>query len=283
VSHISHTSAIGPKSFALFCDRHSEGFREQAAATTLPSLRATKFEFEKRFWIICAIYFVGFFLSVFDHTPFIVALRHLIAPSIARGSVDSDRFARAVIAIGALLVFLSAALRTWGAAYLRTEIVHDTAQHSDALVADGPFRYTRNPLYFANLPMAAGIGVLASLSGFVFLVLANWIFVYRLILREEEALRQSQGESYRAYCETVPRFWPSLRPRVPPGNRRPQWGQALGGESFVWLFGLAELLVAMTLRPLAALIVFPLGFLAHFVVSHRIRKRGRQAGNIASR
>jgi protein-S-isoprenylcysteine O-methyltransferase Ste14 len=261
----------------------SINFAPDTAATTLPSLRATKFEFEKRFWIICAIYFVGFFLSVFDHTTFIVALRHSIAPSIARGSVNADTFARSVIVIGALLVFLSAALRTWGAAYLRTEIVHDTAQHSDALVADGPFRYTRNPLYLANLPMAAGIGVLASLSGFIFLVLANWIFVYRLILREEEALRQSQGESYRAYCETVPRFWPSLRPLVPRGNRRPQWGQALGGESFVWVFGLAELLVAITLRPLAALIAFPLGFLAHFVITRRIQKRGRQAGNIASR
>jgi hypothetical protein len=44
------------------------------------SMAATKFEFEKRFWIICAIYLVAFLLSVFDHTPFIVALRHLIAP-----------------------------------------------------------------------------------------------------------------------------------------------------------------------------------------------------------
>jgi hypothetical protein len=57
----------------------------------------------------------------------------------------------------------------------------------------------------------------------------------------------------------------------------------LGGESFVWLFGLAELLFAMTLRPLAALIAFPLGFLAHFVITRRIQKRGRQAGKIASR
>jgi hypothetical protein len=57
----------------------------------------------------------------------------------------------------------------------------------------------------------------------------------------------------------------------------------LGGESFVWLFGLAELLVAMTLRPVAALIVFPLGFLAHFVITRRIQERGRQAGKIASR
>ena len=279
---INNSSAIRTKSFNQFCDRHSELFREQAAATTLPFVRATKLEFEKRFWIIWAIYFVGFCLSVFDHTPFIAALRHLIAPSITPGSLDADRFAQIVIGIGALLVFLSAALRTWGAAYLRTAIVHDTAQHFNVLVADGPFRYTRNPLYLASLPMAAGIGVLASVSGFIFLVLANWIFVYRLILREEEALRQSQGESYRAYCELVPRFWPSLRSRVPAGNRRPQWGQALGGESFVWLFGLAELLVAITLRPLAALIAFPLGFLAHFLVTNRIQKRGRQAGNIAS-
>ncbi len=175
-------------SFNELCDRHSKSFRERPAATTVPSLRAAKFEFEKRFWIICAVYFVGFCLSGFDHTPFIVALRHSIAPSIARGSVDADTFARVVITIGALLVFLCAALRTWGAAYLRTEIVHDTAQHSDALVADGPFRYTRNPLYLANLPMAAGIGVLTSRWGFIFLVLANWIFVYRLILREEKAL-----------------------------------------------------------------------------------------------
>src|ERR1700732_581443 len=175
------------------------------------------------------IYFVGFSLSGFDLTPFIVALRHLIAPSIVRRTPEAETFERSVIVVGAVLVFLTAALRTWGAAYLRTSIVHDTAQHSEALVADGPFRYTRNPLYFANLPMAAGIGVLASWLGWVFLVVANWIFVYRLIFREEEALRQSQGESYRAYCRVVPRFWPSFTPRVPSGNCAPKWGQALVG------------------------------------------------------
>ena len=119
-------------------------------------------------------------------------------------------FTGIVIVSGALLVFLTAALRTWGGAYLRTAVVHDTAQHSEALVADGPFRYTRNPLYLANLPMAAEIGVLASRSGFIFLVLATWIFVYRLIFREEESLLKTQGESYRAYCQAVPRFWPPV-------------------------------------------------------------------------
>jgi len=236
-------------------------------------VRATRFEFEKRFWIICVIYFIGFCLSALDKVPFIVVLRHLIAPSIDTGIPQTIMFARIVIVAGALLVFLAAGLRTWGAAYLRTEVVHDTAQHSEALVADGPFRYTRNPLYLANLPMAAGIGVLASRSGFVFLVLANWIFVYRLILREEESLLKTQGESYRAYFEAVPRFWPALKPRVPSGNLRPDWGQAFAGESFVWLFGLAELLIAATLNARIGLFAFLLGFVAHFLITRHIQRQ----------
>jgi len=236
-------------------------------------VRAARFEFEKRFWIISAIYFVAFFLSAFDHVPFIVALRHFVAPSIIRDSAEAETFARIVITIGALFVFLSAAIRTWGAAYLRTTVVHDTSQHSEALVADGPLRYTRNPLYLANLPMAIGIGLLASRSGFIFLVLANWIFVYRLIFREEESLRKTQGEPYLSYSRSVSRFWPSLWPRVSAGNHQPQWGQAFGGESFVWLFGFAELLIAATLKAWIGLIMFALAFVAHFTITRRIQKR----------
>ncbi|PYK29933.1 MAG: hypothetical protein DME57_08590 [Verrucomicrobia bacterium] len=237
-------------------------------------VRATKFEFEKRFWIICAIYLAGFQLSIFDGTSFIVWVRHLIAPSIASRSAGSESFARMVILVGATLVFLAAAIRTWGAAYLRTSVVHDTAQHSEALVGDGPFRYTRNPLYLASVIMAAGIGVLASRSGFIFLVLGNWFFVYRLIFREEAALLQTQGESYRAYCRSVPRFWPRILPRIAKGTNRPRWAQAFAGESFVWLFGVAELLVAITLRSITALIAFPIGFIAHFTITRWTQKRG---------
>ena len=220
-----------------------------------------------------AIYFTGFALNGIDHISFTVWLRHLIAPSIARGSVEAETFARITIIVGALLVFLAAGIRTWGTAYLRTDVVHDTAQHSEALVADGPFRYTRNPLYLATMPMAAGIGVLASRTGFIFLVLANWIFVYRLIFREEETLRQSQGESYLAYCRSVPRFWPSPTPKVPSGNLKPHWGQAFAGETFAWLFGIAEFAIAVTLKPEIGYILFGLGFVAHFIISRSIQRR----------
>ena len=238
-------------------------------------MRATKFEFEQRFFIIGAIYAIGFGLSAFDHVNAMTALRHWLAPSFVPGSAAATNFSRAVMAAGALLVFVSAGLRTWGSAYLRTDVVHDTQQHSEALVADGPFRYVRNPLYLANIPMAAGLGVLASRLGWLFIVAASWLFVYRLIFREEAGLRESQGESYLAYCQAVPRFWPALAPRVRAGNRAPRWGQAFAGESFIWLFGVAELTLALTLNMQLMFILFVLAFLAHFLVIPLVSKRLR--------
>ncbi|HXY60479.1 MAG TPA: hypothetical protein VEH26_02610, partial [Chthoniobacterales bacterium] len=93
------------------------------------------------------------------------------------------------------------------------------------------------------------------------------------IFREEEALHESQGELYRAYCQAVPRFWPSLRAKVPAESLTPQWAQALAGETFVWLFGVAELAIAITLRPEIGYILFGLGFVAHLVISRQIQKR----------
>ena len=52
-------------------------------------MQATKFEFKHRFWVISGIYFFGFALSGIDRAPFIVALRHLIAPSIVRDSPEA--------------------------------------------------------------------------------------------------------------------------------------------------------------------------------------------------
>src|SRR5262249_8966972 len=141
--------------------------------------------------------------------------------------------------------------------------------------ADGPFRYVRNPLYLANIPMAAGLGVLATRLGWLFIVAASWLFVYRLIFCEEAALRESQGESYLAYCRAVPRFWPALTPRVPAGNRPPRWGQAFAGESFIWLFGVAELTLALTLNMQLMFILFTLAFVAHFVVIPLLSKHLR--------
>ncbi len=241
-------------------------------------MRATKFEFEQRFWVIGLIFSVGFGLSWIDHVYFVTALLHFLAPGIPPDSTQGIFLQRLMFAAGAALLFLAAMLRTWATAYLRTEVVHDTRQHSEALVADGPFRYVRNPLYLANLPMAAGIGVMASRAGWFFLVGGIWFFVYRLILREEDGLLQTQGESYRAYLKAVPRFWPALTPRLPSGGVSPRWGQAIAAEMIFWLFGVAVLCFAFTLNIKLTGIVFASSFVFYFIAVPRLKKKATVPG-----
>ncbi|HEY6388013.1 MAG TPA: isoprenylcysteine carboxylmethyltransferase family protein [Candidatus Acidoferrum sp.] len=236
-------------------------------------MRATKFEFEQRFWIIGSIISAGFLLYFVDKANFAAGLLHVLAPTLDLDSAQGLFLLRLIFGAGALLIFLAAVLRTWATAYLRTEVVHDVSQHSESLVADGPYRYTRNPLYLANLPTVAGIGVMASRLGWLFMLVGAWVFVYRLILREEDGLLQTQGDSYRAYLKAVPRFWPALTPRVPSGGGQPRWGQAIAGEMIFWLFGVAVLCFAFTLNIKWTWIVFGAGFAVYFIAIPLIRKR----------
>jgi protein-S-isoprenylcysteine O-methyltransferase Ste14 len=240
-------------------------------------MRATKFEFEQRFWIIGAIFWIGFALSAVDHALFAVTLLHFLAPAINPDSARGIMLLRLIFGAGAILVFLAALLRTWATAYLRTEVVHDMSQHSEALVADGPYRYVRNPLYLANVPMAAGVGVMASRAGWFFMVIAMWIFVYRLILREEDGLQKMQGKSYSAYLKAVPRFWPSFTPRVPSGGGEARWGQAIAAEMFIWLFGVAVLVFSITLNFKLTCILFASSLVIYFIAVYLVKKRAAAA------
>jgi hypothetical protein len=116
------------------------------------------------------------------------------------------------------------------------------------LLADGPYRHVRNPLYLGNIFMAAGIGLMASRIGFLILWLGMTVFVIRLLLREESELLRDQGESYRSYCAAVPRLVPSLTPRVPSAGNAPQWAEGFRAELMYWLLTLAMWFFAITLN-----------------------------------
>ena len=64
--------------------------------------------------------------------------------------------------LGALFTILAALIRTWDTAYLRSEVVHDSKLHAEGLVADGRFRYARNPFYLGGVLFAIGFGLAAS-------------------------------------------------------------------------------------------------------------------------
>jgi protein-S-isoprenylcysteine O-methyltransferase Ste14 len=204
-------------------------------------MRATEFEFRHRFWFIFLLFWIGFAAYRIDPVNVAEAGLRWLAPGGDLGAGMGWAFA-----VTALLAGLAAGVRTWATAYLQTERVHDSNLRTEGVVADGPYRHLRNPLYLGNLLLAVGMGILESRLGFVLLVAGHAIFLRRLIGREESELLATQGEGYRAYVAAVPRLWPALRPRVPAGGLQPRWLQAFAGELFFWILFAATLAFAVT-------------------------------------
>jgi protein-S-isoprenylcysteine O-methyltransferase Ste14 len=137
----------------------------------------------------------------------------------------------AVIAAGALLAGAGAALRVWGAAYLGAGTVKHGEMKAGAVLADGPFRYVRNPLYIGLWFVFAALGLLMPVSGALFAMAAVTVFLFRLILGEEAFLSGQLGQPYQDYLRAVPRLIPRLRTAPPATGRRPRWLQALLTET----------------------------------------------------
>jgi hypothetical protein len=127
-----------------------------------------------------------------------------------------------------------ALLRTWGSAYLAPSIAKDAAMHGDAVVAAGPYRRFRNPLYEGTLAHTFALALLMPPSGAIFSIVAIVLFHLRLIAAEESFLTAKLGEPYLAYCAKVPRFIPALTPRVPASTIKPSWPTAFLGEIYMW-------------------------------------------------
>jgi protein-S-isoprenylcysteine O-methyltransferase Ste14 len=204
-------------------------------------MRATAFEFRYRFWLIAALFALTFSLYAVDRVNTAQALLRALGLPAGDGP-----WLHAAFALGAVLAAAGALIRTWASTYLHSEIVHDGALHTGAVVADGPYRHLRNPLYLGNFLLALAMGLIASRLGFAVLMLGTCFIFFRLIGREEAELLASQGESYRRYYDAVPRLWPSLRPRVPASGARPLWGQAIVGETLFWVLVLACIWIAVT-------------------------------------
>jgi protein-S-isoprenylcysteine O-methyltransferase Ste14 len=243
-------------------------------------MRATNFEFRNRAWLIGAIIWAGFLLYSVDHLNAATALGGWLA---ARRGWNEDLTIRLLFAFGALLTVIAALLRTWATSFLQTEVVHDGALHSERLVADGPYRYVRNPLYLGTTLLTLGMGLMASRIGYAVIVVGTLIINLRLIGREEAELTETQGESYRNYVKTVPRLIPSVTPRVPSGGGRSQWKQALQGEGFFWGFSAATVAFAITMKLAVLWITLAISFALYFWMQAALKKqRQGSSGNSSS-
>lgn len=114
------------------------------------------------------------------------------------------------LAVGIPFVVAGEALRLWAAGHLRKNV---------ELVTSGPYRYTRNPLYFGRLLIFIGLCVMAGLpygANWIILVAGIAVFFGYYLPRKERVeparLSEIHGESFERYRSEVPALLPAWKP-----------------------------------------------------------------------
>lgn len=192
-------------------------------------MRASAIEFRFRMLINAIIIVTGFWAPWMGRNAWgglgpHVSLLEWSSVRIAR--LELLPFSAAVplaIGIAALCAAVGAVLRVWGSAYLGPRTVQSFEMRAGAVMASGPFRYVRNPLYLGLWFMVAGLAFLMPPTGALFTMALLTVFIARLILGEEAYLAQKLGEPYLAYRSAVPRIVPRLRGAPAAARERPQW------------------------------------------------------------
>jgi len=134
------------------------------------------------------------------------------------------------LAVGGALAVPGLWLRAWSAG---------TIQKDRRLTVEGPYAFTRNPLYVGSLLLGAGIAIAGGHWIWPVLFLAFFAAVYpRVMAAEARHLEDLFPERYAGYAAHVPAFLPRLTPyrpgrppeesagrspgRFPEGPRRPK-------------------------------------------------------------
>ncbi len=112
------------------------------------------------------------------------------------------------LVLGAILSILGVGSAAWGRRIMVQAGTNVSPfKPSTAIVTDGPFRFSRNPLYVGITSLFIGLSLLiGTWWGFILMVPAALILHYGVILREERYLKQKFGDIYLAYKSEVRRY-----------------------------------------------------------------------------
>ena len=80
----------------------------------------------------------------------------------------------------------------------------------DRIVAEGAYRYLRNPMYLGHLIFMLGLAITFSSWLAVALLVFHAGWFHLRVLRDEQRLESRFGESYRAYKTRVKRWIPGV-------------------------------------------------------------------------
>jgi protein-S-isoprenylcysteine O-methyltransferase Ste14 len=176
--------------------------------------------------INAAIIILGFWAPWIEtwHIGRRISLLEWLSLELSRIGITSFSSATTALLILAALIAAKAVLfRVWGTAYLGPGTVNSVNMVAGRVVADGPYRYMRNPLYIGLWIMVIALAFLMPVTGALFAVILAGVFALRLTLGEEAFLTAQLGKPYEAYLRAVPRFIPRLRRAPPSAGTKPNW------------------------------------------------------------
>jgi len=117
--------------------------------------------------------------------------------------------------IGFVVALIGELIRFWGVSWAGSETRSTGGVGGTFLIISGPFAYVRNPLYFGNILLYLGLGIM-SFALFPYLQIVAIIFFlfqyYFIVSEEEKYLREKFKDDYKDYCKNVPVFFPKLFP-----------------------------------------------------------------------
>lgn len=134
-----------------------------------------------------------------------------------------------------------------GAGVLLRALASGHITKNSQLTTSGPYAYTRNPLYFGSVVLAAGLAIAARSAWIVLLLAIVFLVVYLPVIRSEEAFLRARFPEYEDYARRVPRFFPRLRtPETVSGSFSRE--RYLKHREYNALIGTAVMLVALAAK-----------------------------------
>lgn len=207
------------------------------------------------------------------------------APGTLFGSRTWDRV---LDALGTAVAIAGQVLRATviGLAYIRRGGLHGRV-HADALVVDGLFAHSRNPLYLGNFLALCGFCLIHHSTACYLVGIPFFALAYLAIVATEESFLSARfGATFEDYRRRVPRFLPEPRGlRRTLSSMRFDWRRLLRkeyGSTFAGLTTILVLLVWDDFRRFgfqraeltaAALIWAPL--VAAYLLARWLKKTGR--------
>ena len=233
--------------------------------------------FRFRVLIFTALYLVGFYAPgarYLSSTHSLSTTWITLASLAARTGLVNLYSATLLVTILAIACAVAGAwLRVWATAYLGAGVMNDKSLRADHVMASGPYRFLRNPLYLGNLLTCAAISILMPVAGAVFFLVGCTLLTFALVAAEGPHLAQQLGSAYDTYRAQIPSFIPVLRSQVAASTAKPHWAQSFAAEVFHVGIAVCLLLFAwqynVDILIRCVLVCFGLGLVANGIFSAR--------------